>query len=103
MDGDLSMFEIDTQTPFPAKRLVATKYDATFAKLRPGQSVKCDSKMAPRISTALRKWLEKRGRTDVVVRMVSRHDDGYGRVYMMPSKPMLMADVPARRVSNMGD
>lgn len=98
------MLEIDDKTPFPASRMVASKYDEVFAKLRPGQSIKCEAGSSPtnRIAGALRKWLQNRGRDDVVVRIVSKMPDGYGRVFLLPKKSVRMADVPARRVSKLG-
>ncbi|WP_394065385.1 hypothetical protein [Alcaligenes sp. WGS1538] len=93
------MFEID-DTPFPARRLTATKYDDTFKRLRPGQCIKVDSEAVNRVANAMRKWLSARHRKDVVVRAVSKMDDGYGRVYMLPAKPLTMADVPSRKITH---
>jgi len=94
------MFEIDT-TPFPARRIVASKYDEMFSEMRPGQCIKTESDNVGKVCAAMKKWLERKGRTDVVVRSVRRMDDGYGRVYMMPTKPLKMADVKGRVVSKL--
>jgi hypothetical protein len=94
------MFEIDT-TPFPASRIVASKYSDTFSAMRLGQCIKTEPENVSRISAAMRKWLSNKGRKDVVVRAVKKMDDGFGRVYMMPAKPMKMADVPARKIEKL--
>jgi hypothetical protein len=95
------MFEIDT-TPFPAQRLVSSKYDETFSALRLGQCIKTEPENVGKVCAAMKKWLERKGRADAVVRIVRRMDDGYGRVYMMPKKPVKMADVQGRVVSKLG-
>ncbi|CAK7069462.1 MAG: hypothetical protein KER_03040 [Kerstersia gyiorum] len=92
------MLEVDTSTPFPETRMVASKYDEKFSLLKPGQSIKCETVNVGRTANALRKWLQNRNRQDVVVRTVSKMPDGYGRVFMMPAKPIRMADVPGRKI-----
>lgn len=94
------MFEID-ETPFPAVRLVASKYSETFASMRPGQCIKTKPENVSRTATAMRKWIANKGRVDVVVRAISKMDDGYGRVYMMPAKPLKMADLPKREIKKL--
>lgn len=94
------MFEIDT-TPFPARRVVASKYDSTFSDMRPGQCIKTEPASVDRVSAAMKKWIERKGRADVVVRTVRRMEDGFGRVYMMPAKPVKMADLKGRVVSKL--
>ena len=94
------MFEIDS-TPFPVKRLISSKYDATFAELHPGQCVKTEPENVQKVAGAMKNWIRKKGRTDVVVRIVGKMDDGFGRVYMMPAKPPKMADLPSRKISKL--
>lgn len=102
------MFEID-DTPYPMKREVRSKYTETFNKLRVGQCIKCDPELVPSVSRAMQTWLRRskviKGRpaTDLRVSIVSRSPDGYGRVYLLPTKPLLMQDVPARKVHLLGD
>jgi hypothetical protein len=95
-----SMFEIDS-TPFPAKHLMSSKYDATFSDMRPGQCIKTELENVQKVAGAMKKWLEKKGRADMVVRLIRKMDDGFGRVYMMPAKPMKMADLPSRKVAKL--
>jgi hypothetical protein len=95
------MFEIDT-TPFPARRVVRSKYAEAFVQMRPGQCIKTDPKLVGSVAGAMRKWLLRNGRDDLVVRVINKLDDGYGRVYMMPAKPIKMADLPGRKVIKMG-
>lgn len=94
------MFEID-ETPYPATRIVSGKYNETFASMRPGQCIKTEPKNVGRVAGAMRKWIANKGRTDVVVRIVSKMDDGFGRVYMMPTKLPKMADLPGRKIEKL--
>ena len=95
------MLEIEN-TPYPARRLMSSKYDETFAKMQPGQCVKTSTDSVGRAANSMRKWLEKHGKQDAFnVRTVSKMPDGYGRVWMMHAKPMKMADVPARRINKL--
>lgn len=94
------MFEID-ETPYPATRIVTSKYNETFASMRPGQCIKTEPKNVGKIAGAMRKWIDNKGRFDVVVRIVSKMDDGFGRVYMMPAKPLKMADLPRREIKKL--
>jgi len=96
------MLEIDS-TPFPARRVMASKYDEIFAQMQPGQCVKCDSSRVGVVSQAMRKWLEKTGKAEQLqVRTASKMPDGYGRVWMMSKKPVKMADLPSRKVRKLG-
>lgn len=95
------MFEIDN-TPYPPNRIVSSKYDDTFSGMRPGQCVRTEPQNVGKVCAAMKKWIERKGRTDVVVRIVGKMDDGFGRVYMMPAKPVKMADLPSRKVSKLG-
>lgn len=96
------MLEIDS-TPFPAKRLMASKYDETFAKMQPGQCGKTTPESVGRVANSMRKWLEKHNKlTDFQVRTVSRMPDGYGRVWMIAAKPTRMADIPGRKIEKLG-
>lgn len=97
-----TMLEIDN-TPFPASRLVASKYDETFAKMRPGQCVKVTTDSVGRVANSMRKWLEKNGKQDACrVRTARKMPDGFGRVWMMPAKAIKMADVPGRKIEKLG-
>lgn len=96
------MFEID-DTPYSGQRRVTSKYHETFAKMRPGQCIKIDTNRVNAVATSLRTWIEKQGRTDVVVHSTAKMADGYGRVWLMPVKPLRMADVKGRKVINFGD
>ena len=94
------MFEID-ETPFPAARIVASKYSEKFASMRPGQCIKTEPENVNKTASAMRKWIANKGRVDVVVRIVRKMDDGFGRVYMLPAKPPKMADLPRREIKKL--
>lgn len=94
------MFEIDS-TPFPAKRLMSSKYDGAFSEMRPGQCIKTEPENVGKVAAGMKKWIERKSRTDVVVRIVRKMDDGFGRVYLMPAKPVKMADLPSRKVTKL--
>ncbi len=94
------MFEID-DTPYPATRIVVSKYNEKFSAMRPGQSIKTEQENVNKTASAMRKWLANKGRVDVVVRIVRKMDDGFGRVYMWPVKPPKMADLPKREIKKL--
>lgn len=95
------MLEIDN-TPYPARRLMASKYDDTFSKMQPGQCIKTETENVGNVSNSMRKWLEKHGKqADFKVRTASKMPDGFGRVWIMSKTPMKMADVPARRINKL--
>lgn len=97
------MLEIDS-TPYPAQRLMASKYDETFAKMQPGQCVKVKPDAVGRVSQSMRKWLSKTGKDkDFHVRTVAKMPDGFGRVWMMAKNPVRMADIPGRKIRKLGD
>lgn len=50
-----------TNAPFEnVKARQHSKYEALFAKMKPGQAIEVpDAKDTPKVSTSLRKWLEK--------------------------------------------
>lgn len=94
--------QIDTTTPYAAiKRQVTSKYDAVFQQLKPGQSLVVAPDDAQKVSQALRKWLEARGKKDQFdVKLVAKMPDGKGRVWLL-AKPIRMADLPRRQVSKL--
>lgn len=95
------MLEIDN-TPFPARRMMASKYDEVFAKMHPGQCVKVSTDSVDRVAHSMRKWLQKNNKAnDLRVRTISKMPDGYGRVWMMAVKPIKMADVPGRKITKL--
>lgn len=94
------MFEIDS-TPFPSRRLVTGKYTETFAALRPGQCIKTEPDRVSTVATAMKTWIKRTGKKDVIVRTVGKMPDGFGRVYLMPAKPVKMADLPGHKVVSM--
>lgn len=71
--------------PLPGVRLVTNKYWPVFAKMQPGQNIRCAPGDVQAISQALRKYIKvhniKRG---VLCRVLSQttHPDGLGRVWL---------------------
>lgn len=97
------MEPIIENTPFPTMRYFVSKYDATFAKMQPGQCLRMETKDVGKVAHAMNKWIKKNGKTDkLMVRTLSKQPDGYGRVWLL-SKPVSikMADVPGRKITNL--
>lgn len=71
--------------PLPAHRAShAYKYHQVFDRMKPGQCVRCTTADVGKVSGALRKYLELKGKK-CQVRSVVRYagDEGYGRVWML--------------------
>lgn len=69
-------------TPYePARRGTESKYDATFAALKPGQRLKCPPDTANRLSAQYKKWLISHGNPSAEVRARNRCEDGFGGVW----------------------
>ena len=96
-------FEIDTETPYPKNTWGrASKYDELFENLQPGQSLKTDNEAtAKRLANAMVNYI-KRNKLDGVRPSIRMNmDDGYHRVFLI-KKPVKMADLPSRKIVNMG-
>ena len=81
--------------PLPAHRAShAYKYHQVFDRMKPGQCVRCTTADVGKVSGALRKYLELKGKK-CQVRSVVRYagDEGYGRVWMLaePVKALKVA------------
>lgn len=93
---------------YPEHRHVrrAGLYTEIFDRLQPGQCVKVgtDVKETNRVACALRSYLRSHRKSDLVVKQIACCDDGVGRIWLLPKekKPVLMADVPGRRISKLG-
>lgn len=69
--------------PLPAGRASpGHKYAAIFGALKPGQAIKCAPDEVGRIGSALRKWLDTKGK-DGVIRTSKDYGDGRGRVWLL--------------------
>ena len=70
--------------PLPAARAMPEgKYTAIFSKLQFGQSIKCPPGAAPKIATALKKWLEVHKKQGTVRSAIRYGEDGTGRVWLI--------------------
>ena len=78
--------------PMPASRVhTGKKYEALFAKMTLGQSIKCAPSEVGQVSGAMRKFLERNPSIKAVVRTVKNYGDGKGRVWMLAAKPVKQA------------
>ena len=71
---------------FPEARANSTeyKYDAKFAKMKPGQALECKPADIGRVSGALRNYIERHKMRDHVVRSTKDYEQtGTGRVWLM--------------------
>lgn len=69
-----------------APRIAASKYDAIFAKLRPGQRLVCPPGVADRLAQTRRVWLKKRGHRPPLVKNRNLCQDGLGGVWWLGAK-----------------
>ena len=89
-----------------APRIASSKYDAIFAKLRPGQRLVCPPGVAARLAQTLRVWLQKRGHRPPLVKNRNLCQDGMGGVWWLGAKeqaaplPTLEPIKPASSVPN---
>ena len=68
------------------------KYTAVFSKLKYGQSLKCPPGAAPKIATALKKWMEVHKKPGTVRSALRYAEDGTGRVWLLePEKKLKVA------------
>lgn len=84
---DPSALEICTD-PLPAARAMPEgKYSAKFTQLQYGQCLKCPPGTAPKIATALKKWLETHKKLGSVRSALRYGEDGTGRVWLLAPEP----------------
>lgn len=84
---DPSDLEICTD-PLPAARAMPEgKYSAKFTQLQYGQCLKCPPGTAPKIATALKKWLETHKKPGSVRSALRYGDDDTGRVWLLAPEP----------------
>ena len=79
--------------PLPARRTTPEgKYTQLFARMKYGQSLKCPPGSAPKIATALKKWLEVNKKPGSVRSTLRYAEDGTGRVWLLePEKQLNVA------------
>ena len=74
--------------PLPQGRAMPEgKYSAKFAALQYGQCLKCPPGAAPKIATALKKWLETHKKPGSVRSALRYGEDGTGRVWLLAPEP----------------
>mgnify|MGYP003516732567 FL=1 len=74
--------------PLPQGRAMPEgKYSAKFAALAYGQCLKCPPGAAPKIATALKKWLDVNKKPGSVRSAIRYSDDGTGRVWLLAPVP----------------
>lgn len=73
--------------PLPAARAkIGLKYEAIFAKMKPGQAIKCKPEEAGKIGHALNTWLKRSGRPGIVKTCRRYETDDMGRVWLLEGK-----------------
>ena len=76
--------------PLPTARVMPNKYWPVFAKMKPGQNVRCLPGDAAAISQALRKYIENHNvmHDGVLCKVISQSssEDGIGRVWLVSGK-----------------
>jgi hypothetical protein len=75
-----------TNDPLPERRVRDSKYDAMFATLKPGQSLRAPTKSIGSVAQGLRKWMQKNGQETVGrIKSVVKYegDAGFGRIWLL--------------------
>lgn len=62
------------------RRVIKSKYDDLFSKLKPGQAIKCSPRDAHAIANAMRAWHRRRN-LGWSTAMTEDYGDGYARVF----------------------
>lgn len=85
---DISLLAIvDERYADYAKDLrTGSKYDAIFVQVKKDMRLRCPHESASRIAVQLKKWLERRGHKDVVVRSLADCGDKMGGVWWLDAK-----------------
>ena len=74
--------------PLPQGRpMPEGKYSAKFAALAYGQCLKCPPGAAPKVATALKKWLDVNKKPGSVRSAIRYSEDGTGRVWLIAPEP----------------
>ena len=89
---DPKELEICNDPPPTVRSSPEGKYTPVFSNLQYGQSLKCPPGAAPKIATALKKWLEVHKKPGMVRSAVRYAPDGTGRVWLLePEKALKVA------------
>lgn len=77
-----------TDDPLPTRKPYPSKYEALFANLRPGKSLRVPTPNVNSVAQGLRKWLKNKGDTVHAVRSTTEYegDPGHGRVWLLGGK-----------------
>jgi len=88
---DPDMLQISDDAYTGVRAVPEGKYSEIFARMKPGQCIKCEPKEAGPLAQALRKWLEVNKQDgQFEVRSIARyHTDQRGRVWLLPKQQKL--------------
>lgn len=78
---DVAALRVVDEPYTDGRALQTTKYDAFFATVQPNKRIQCPQGKAGGLANSFRKWLQKGGRKDVVVKSRERCSDGMGGVW----------------------
>ena len=81
---DPSALKISADPVVEGRARIVSKFEDVFMKLKPGQCLICEPEQAPKLNSALRKWLDNKGLTSVKTKAMTRYPaDGKGRVWRL--------------------
>lgn len=80
---DINSLEIVDDPVQVNRAAVSAKYGELFAKMKPGQAIKCQPDEAGKIGHALNTWLKKNGKKGSVKTCRRYEADGLGRVWLL--------------------
>ena len=78
---DVASLRVVDEPYADGRAMQATKYDRFFETVQPNKRIQCPHGKAGGLANSFRKWLQKRGHKDVVVKSRERCEDGLGGVW----------------------
>lgn len=83
---DVTKLRIVDETYSDGRASPESKFEPIFSQLAIGKRLACEPNDANRISAALKKWLERKGRKNPIVKSRARCEDGMGGVWWLGHK-----------------
>lgn len=83
---DVSKLRIVDEPYKDGRSLPVSKYEAFFATVEAGKRIVCPTGRAGGLGSQLRKWLERQGHKNAVVKTRERCPDGDGGVWWVETK-----------------
>jgi hypothetical protein len=82
---DIGGLRVESGVPYPIHRVhLGGKYEALFESMKLGDSIPCEHTTREHLCNAMRKWIERQGKSaHWCVRSIKRDDSGRARVWLL--------------------